>query len=170
MSTHYRSPIEFSTERLSEASVAYARLRGPLERAGAWAAEEGSPPGGDLGAAVATAETAFHEAMHDDFNTAGALGHLFDLARAVNRALDEGGGAEAVQGARALYRLGSILGMFWREPGAASWPADVVALAEARVAARKAKDWKRSDELRDQLAGLGVAVEDSAQGQKLKER
>ena len=170
MSTHYRSPIEFSTERLSEASVAYARLRGPLERASAWAAAEGSPPGGDLGTAVATAETAFHEAMHDDFNTAGALGHLFDLARAVNRALDEGGGAEAVQGARVLYRLGSILGMFWREPGAASWPADVVALAEARVAARKAKDWKRSDELRDQLAGLGVAVEDSAQGQKLKKR
>jgi cysteinyl-tRNA synthetase len=170
MSTHYRSPIEFSTERLSEASVAYARLRGPLERAGAWTAPEGLPPGGELGQAVADAERLFHEAMHDDFNTAGALGHLFDLARAVNRALDEGGGAEAVQGARELLRLGGILGLFWKLPGEAAWPAEVAALAEARAAARKARDWKRSDELRDQLAALGVAVEDSHQGQKLKRR
>ncbi|HEY6196921.1 MAG TPA: cysteine--tRNA ligase [Candidatus Eisenbacteria bacterium] len=168
LSTHYRSPIEFSTERLAEASVAYARLRGPLERASAWTVADGPAPGGALGEAVATAERSFHESMHDDFNTAGALGHLFDLARAVNRALDEGGGAEAVQGARALYRLGAILGLFWREPGAPSWPADVLALAEQRAAARKSRNFKLSDELRDKLAALGVVVEDSAQGQRLK--
>ena len=170
MSTHYRSPIEFSTERLAEASVAYARLRGPLERANTWAVADGPAPGGALGEAVANAEKLFHEAMQDDFNTAGALGHLFDLARAVNRALDEGGGSEAVQGARALHRLGAILGLFWRAPGAETWPAEVLALAEARVAARAAKDWKQSDALRDQLAALGVVVEDSAQGQKLKKK
>lgn len=171
MSTHYRSPIEFSTERLQEASVAYARLRGPLERAAAWAAPEGPAPGGALGEAVAEADRLFHEAMDDDFNSAGALGHLFDLARAVNRALDETPGAEAVQGARALLRLGSILGLFWRVPGEEAWSPEVLALAEARVAARAAKDWKRSDELRDQLAALGVLVEDSrTEGQKLKRR
>ena len=170
MSTHYRSPIEFGLERLSEASVAYARLRGPLERANTWAVPDGPAPGGALGEAVATAEKLFHEAMQDDFNTAGALGHLFDLARAVNRALDEGGGSEAVQGARALHRLGAILGLFWRTPGAEAWPAEVLALAEARVAARAAKDWKQSDVLRDQLAALGVLVEDSGQGQKLKKK
>ena len=75
---------------------------------------------------------------------------------------------EAVQGARALHRLGGILGLFWRAPGGESWSPEVLALAEARVAARKAKDWKQSDELRDRLAALGVIVEDSAQGQKLK--
>jgi len=170
MSTHYRSPIEFGTERLSEASVAYARLRGPLERAGAWSAPDGPQPGGALGQAVADAERLFHEAMHDDFNTAGALGHLFDLARAVNRSLDEGGGAEAIQGARELLRLGGILGLFWKVPGEEAWPAEVTSLAEARAAARKARDWKRSDELRDQLAALGVLVEDSPQGQKLKRK
>jgi cysteinyl-tRNA synthetase len=171
MSTHYRSPIEFSTERLQEASTAYARLRGPLERAAAWTAPEGAAPGGALGEAVAEADRLFHEAMEDDFNSAGALGHLFDLARAVNRALDETPGSEAVQGARALLRLGSILGLFWRVPGEEAWSPEVIALAEARVAARAAKDWKRSDELRDQLAALGVLVEDSrAEGQKLKRR
>jgi cysteinyl-tRNA synthetase len=170
MSTHYRSPIEFSTERLQEAAVAYARLRGPLERANVWAVADGAAPGGTLGEAVAEAEKRFHDEMQDDFNSAGALGHLFDLARAVNRAFDEGGGAEAAQGARALYRLGSILGLFWLQPGAAEWPAEVLALAEARAAARQAKEWKKSDELRDQLAALGVVVEDSAAGQRLKKR
>ena len=170
MSTHYRSPIEFSTERLQEAAVAYARLRGPLERASVWAVADGAAPGGALGEAVAEAEKRFHDEMQDDFNSAGALGHLFDLARAVNRAFDEGGGAEAAQGARTLYRLGAILGMFWRVPTGEDWPAEVLALAEARVAARKGKEWKKSDELRDQLAALGVAVEDSGAGQKLKKR
>jgi len=170
MSTHYRSPIEFSMERLQEAAVAYARLRGPLERTGAWTALEGPAPGGALGEAVAEAERLFHEAMHDDFNTAAALGHLFDLARAVNRSLDDGGGAEAVQGARALLRLGGLLGLLWRVPGEPAWSPDVLELAEARAAARKSRNWKLSDELRDKLAELGVAVEDSPQGQNLKRR
>jgi cysteinyl-tRNA synthetase len=170
MSTHYRSPIEFSTERLGEAAIAYARLRGPLERANTWAIADGQAPGGALGAAVAEAERLFHEAMQDDFNSAGALGHLFDLARAVNRALDEGGGAEAAQGAKALHRLGGILGLFWRAPGAEIWPAEVAALAERRASARKERNWKLSDELRDQLAALGVAVEDAQGGQKLRKK
>ena len=171
LSTHYRSPIEFSLERLAEAGVAYARLRGPLERAGAFAAADGPAPGGALGDAVAEADRLFHEAMQDDFNSAAALGHLFDLARAVNRSLDEGGGAEAVQGARRLLALASILGLFWKTPAAEdSWPAEVLALAEARVAARAAKDWQRSDELRDQLAGLGAVAEDGPKGQKLKRK
>ena len=170
LSTHYRSPIEFSLERLKEAGVAYQRLRTPLERAGVWGAADGPAPGGELGQAVAEADRLFHEAMDDDFNSAQALGHLFDLARAVNRALDEGGGADAIQAARALFRLGGILGLFWKAPAGESWPPEVLALAEARVAARKAKDFKKSDELRDQLAALGVVAEDGPQGQKLKKK
>jgi cysteinyl-tRNA synthetase len=170
LSTHYRSPIEFSTERLAEAGVAYARLRGPLERAQAWTTPDGAAPGGALGEAVAEAKRLFHEAMDDDFNSAGALGHLFDLARAVNRSLDEGGGAEAAQGARALLHLGEILGLFWRVPGEESWPEEILAIAAQRSEARKARNWKLSDELRDRLAAMGVAVEDSAQGQRLKRK
>ncbi len=170
LSTHYRSPIEFSLERLKEAGVAYQRLRTPLERAGVWSAPDGPAPGGELGQAVAEADRLFHEAMDDDFNSAQALGHLFDLARAVNRGLDEGGGADAIQAAKALFRLGGILGLFWKAPAGEEWPAEVTALAEARVAARKAKDFKKSDELRDQLAALGVLVEDGPQGQKLKKK
>ncbi len=170
LSTHYRSPIEFSLDRLREAGVAYQRLRTPLERAAVWTAADGPDPGGELGTAVAEADRLFHEAMLDDFNTALALGHLFDLARAVNRALDDGVGSAAVQAAKALFRLGGILGLFWKAPAGESWPAEVLELAEARAAARKARDFKLSDSLRDKLSELGVAVEDGPQGQKLRRK
>ena len=170
LSTHYSSPIEFSLERMAEAGVAYGRLRSPMVRAEAWTAPAGAVAGGALGEAVADANRLFHEAMEDDFNSAKALGHLFDLARAVNRALDEGVGSEARAGAKALLDLGSILGLFWKMPAAESWSPEVLALVEARQAARQAKDWKASDAARDQLLALGVVVEDSAQGPKLKQR
>src|SRR5262245_823935 len=83
LSTHYRSPIEFSHERLAEAGVAYQRLRSPLERTGVWTSLDGVAPGGALGEAVAQADRLFHEAMDDDFNSAKAIGHLFDLSREI---------------------------------------------------------------------------------------
>jgi cysteinyl-tRNA synthetase len=170
LSTHYRSPMEFNEERLQEAGVAYQRLRTVLERAGAWEGEDGTAAGGELGERVAEAEFLFHESMDDDFNSAKAIGHLFDLSRHVNRALDDGLGSEARAGARALLRLGSVLGLFWRAPGAEAWTPDVVALAEAREGARKARDWKKADALRKDLLDRGVLVEDSAEGFRLKRK
>ena len=170
LSTHYRSPIDFTLERLAEAGVAYARLRSPLERAEAWGVPAGATPGGELGAQVAEAERLLREAMDDDFNTAKAIGHLFDLSRQVNRALDEGLGAEARAGARRLLELGGILGLFWKPPVAESWPAEVLALAAEREKARAAKDWKSSDALRDRLSALGVVVKDGPAGQTLTRR
>jgi cysteinyl-tRNA synthetase len=168
LSTHYRSPIEFTLERLEEAGVAYQRLRSPLERAAAWSAADGPAPGGELGEAVAEADRLFHEAMDDDFNSARAIGHLFDLSRQVNRALDDGLGAPAVSAARALLRLGGVLGLFWRAPGAEVWDADVLALVEEREQARKSRDWKQADALRGRLLERGVLVEDGPAGPKLK--
>jgi cysteinyl-tRNA synthetase len=170
LSTHYRSPIEFSLERLNEAGVAYQRLRSTLERTGAWTALDGPAPGAALGQAVADAERQFHEAMEDDFNSAGAIGHLQVLATAINRAADEGGGSEATQAARVLLSLGGILGMFWKAPQAEAWSADILSLASDRELARREKNWKRSDELRNALADKGVVVEDGPQGQKLKRK
>jgi cysteinyl-tRNA synthetase len=168
LSTHYRSPIEFSLERLEEARVAYQRLRTPLERAEAWSGSAGPAPGGELGRAVEEAGRLFHEAMDDDFNSAKALGHLFDLARDVNRGLDEGLGEEARAGARSLLELGKVLGLFWRVPAGEAWDPEVLALVEQREAARKARDWKKADAIRADLGSRGVLVEDAAGGPKLK--
>ena len=170
LSTHYRSPIDFTLERLDEAGVAYQRLRSPLERAAAWAVRSGQPAGGALGEAVAEADRLFHEAMDDDFNSAKAIGHLFDLSRQVNRALDEGLGAPAVAAARCLLDLGGILGLFWKAPVGESWDADILRLVEAREKARQARNWGEADALRGQLQERGVLVEDSASGPKLKRK
>ena len=168
LSTHYRSPIDFSHERLAEAGVAYQRLRTPLERAGAWSRPDGPPPGGELGQVTSEAGRLFQDAMDDDFNTAKALGHLFDLARDVNRGLDDGLGEEARAAARSLLGLGQVLGLFWRAPAGESWGAEILALVEQREAARRARDWKLADAIRADLGGRGVLVEDSPEGPKLK--
>ena len=168
LSTHYRSPIEFSHERLDEARVAYQRLRTPLERADAWKLPDGPAPGGELGRAAADADRLFHEAMDDDFNTAKALGHLFDFARDVNRGLDEGLGQEARSAAGKLLGLGQVLGLFWRVPAGEAWTPEILALVEQREAARKARDWKRADAIRADLSQKGVLVEDGPGGPKLK--
>jgi cysteinyl-tRNA synthetase len=170
LSTHYRSPIDFSHERLSEAGTAYQRLQLPLERAHAWDLPEAPLPDGVLGGAVAEADRLFHEAMDDDFNSARALGHLFDLSREINRALDERREAEARPAAAAMLRLGGVLGLFWRRPKGESWPDAILALAEEREAARKSRDWARADELRGRLAEQGVLVEDGPEGPKLKRK
>ena len=171
LSTHYRSPIDFTHERLEEAAIAYQRLRVPLERVGAWDAADSSSPASSGGAGAAgEAERLFAEAMDDDFNSAKAIGHPFDLARDVNRALDEGIESEGRDGARALMRLGGVLGLFWKKPAAQSWEPEVLELVERRESARKARDWKEADTLRARLLEMGVQVEDGPDGPKLKRR
>jgi cysteinyl-tRNA synthetase len=175
ISTHYRSPIEFSRERLAEAEVALGRLEFALEQAGAWD-EAGAPmpPAAPRFASDSeAAEKAFFECMDDDINTAGALGQLFNLARTVNRLLEGAPTAddrsEAWHTARRLHRLGGVIGLFWRRPELKEdWSEEVQQLARERVEARKARDFKRSDEIRDRLKELGVVVEDIPGGYRLK--
>jgi cysteinyl-tRNA synthetase len=169
-STHYRSPIEFSLERLNEARVAWERIRQPMDRFGGFDPEPGPPASGAMAVAIADGETRFTEAMNDDVNTARAIGYLFDLAREVNRAGEAGDAAQAKAGAQALRRLGSWIGLFWTESaaGEVAWPQEVLDLVERREAARKSRNFKEADELRDRLKDLGVVVEDGAAGPRIK--
>ena len=171
LSTHYRSPLEFNEERLAEAAVAHQRLLGVLVRAGAWDATPGSALTGELGREAAECGRLFHAAMDDDFNSAKAIGHLFDLSREVNRALDEGS-PEAPAAGRALLDLGAILGLFWRRPAGESWPPGVLALVGEREQARKDRDWGKADALRQRLLDeFGVVLEDvKGQAPRLKRR
>jgi cysteinyl-tRNA synthetase len=171
LSTHYRSPIDFNEERLAEAGTAYARLGSALERAGSWTSAAAPAPHGPMAEATAQAERSFREAMDDDFNSARALGYLFDLAREVNRAVESGDAPQALAGARALDGLGSVLGLFWTPPGPeAEWAPEVLALVGQREEARKARDYARADALRMALLERGVLVEDSPEGPRLKRR
>ena len=174
-STHYRSPIEFIEERLRDAEKAYAKLRETLIETARRKPAGEHPREAELVAAAATAETAFVEAMSDDFNTARALASLFDLSRAVNGALDDtpGEASEAVRhAADTLKKLGEVLGLFWKPLASETEavPAEIQALVEARQNARASKDWAEADRARDALAAAGWVVEDRADGPRVKRK
>src|SRR5262249_11780119 len=127
LSTHYRSPIEFNEERLSEAREAYGRLRQAVERGGGF--ESGASSSDTLDESAKASVAGFHEAMCDDFNTAGALGHLFDLARTVNRLADAADTPGSRASALELRRWAGLLGLLLEGPRRAeSWPEEILRL------------------------------------------
>jgi cysteinyl-tRNA synthetase len=112
---------------------------------------------------------AFFDALDDDLNVSGAMGHLFDLIRESNRALDgetlsAGQASHIIEGWR---RINQVL-VFDRD--ASVIPAEVEALVQERQRAREAKNWPESDQIRNRLAELGWNVKDSKDGQKLTPR
>jgi len=125
--------------------------------------EELKPKG--LHAEALKAEKLFEESMDDDFNSAKAQGHLFDLAKAINRVAESGASgpdrAALPHATRTLRRLGETLGLFWEgRVQEEEVPGDVQALVTQRDEARLQKQWQRADELRDQIQTLGYVLED----------
>ncbi len=155
---HYRAQLNFTWEGMEEARQSLGRIDGWLERLRGMAGENGEE----------RPET-FEEALDDDLNISAALGFLFETIRETNRALDSGSLTEAE--ARGWLdwwkRIDSVLGLSGRE---SEVPAEVAHLSAERAQARLAKDWRRSDELRDQIAALGWEVRDGKDEQKITRR
>lgn len=157
VSSHYRSPINYSEDSLKEAKGAlerfYLALKG-LERV--------EPAGGEAFVERFTA------AMNDDFNTPEACAVLFDMVREINRLKASDLQAAAALAAQ-LRKLAEVLGVLQLEAdefllaGSADKlaPADIEAMIAQRLAAREARDWAESDRIRDELAEQGVILEDS---------
>ena len=180
LSTHYSSPTEFSMERLSEADAGLERLKNALRNAAIVSAEVDQsvvqPADGELSAATAEARKKFVEAMDDDFNSARALGCLFDLARVMNKQVEAGIVSPAERAAVgsaavAMRELGRVLGLFWKDEDAAQQiPDDVKELLTQREAARNRKDWARADELRKLVDSKGYTIEDRPGGPVLRRK
>ncbi len=154
LGSHYRSPLTYSEEALEAAKRAAERLR--LAAAAA---------GGDAEPAVDAEpfRRRFIEAMDDDLNTAGALAALFDLARDINRARDEGRRTDDAQSA--LRELAGVLGLTLREPEAALGAAPFIdLLVQLRNELRAARLFDLADRLRSRLAELDVVLEDLPDG------
>ena len=164
LSSHYRSPLNYTADALAQARAGverlYTALRGLPDQAGPGA------PGEAFGAR-------FRAAMDDDFNTPLALSVLFDLAREINRAREAGDRMRADSLGATLRSLGAVLGLLGRDPDAylqAGGDADaddgerIEALLVERSAARAARDFARADAIRDQLLGEGVVLEDKPEG------
>ncbi len=162
VSSHYRSPLNYSDEALDNAKAALTRLYIALK---------------DIPAAAAAGDSedpyaqAFGRAMDDDFNTPVACAVLFDIARDINKARAHDPDEAARLGGQ-LRRLGGLLGIlqddprtFLRGDGAAGLEdGQIEALIARRLEARANKNWAESDRIRDELKAQGVILEDGAGG------
>jgi cysteinyl-tRNA synthetase len=200
LSAHYRSPLDFSDQNMKEAEAGIERIYGTLARIDEVLA--GKTVSGvsvekkslneaelELLEKTETLHERFREAMDDDFNTAMALGGIFELLRCANKVIvDSKGFSEAVipvlaQAKKKLLEIGTILGSFTANPedylqsikkrktaelGISE--EEINRLIEERAQARKAKDYKRSDEIRDLLLSKNIVLLDSAQGTTWKVR
>jgi cysteinyl-tRNA synthetase len=180
LSTHYSSPTEFNMERVAEAGSGIERLRNAIRNAAIVSSgvnlAEVQPTEGELASATTDAEKKFTGSMDDDFNSARALGHLFDLAKSINKQIEAGivsprERATVGIAARKLTELGKVLGLFWtEETGAEELPEDVLELLAQRETARKGKEWARADELRNLVDTKGYLIEDRPGGPVLRKK
>lgn len=171
LSSHYRSPVNFSDTALKESHTALTRLYQALKSAemygdvdvdeAAWSSEAGQ---------------AFAAAMNDDFNTAKAVSVLFGVAGEVNRAIKSGDQQTAVVQACVLKTLGSVLNIVQTSPSQflqaridgdakdGMSDRDIAAKIAERAAAKANKDFTKADAIREELKALGIELEDSRAG------
>jgi cysteinyl-tRNA synthetase len=165
LSSHYRKPLAFNAAVIEDNTRALARLRSALRPAAGQLANGAEVEA--LAAAAAQARAGFLESMDDDFNTAGALGYLFELVTAINRARDAGVGGEPFTAAQAtLLELTGVLGLQLETstPQGAEAAPFIDLLLELRTKLRAAKQYALADEVRNRLTDLGVVVEDTREG------
>ena len=163
MRVHYRAPLNFTWEGIEEARQALARIDEWLVRLRETAAKA------DTGSIDMQPSSKFEDALDDDLNISAALGFLFESIRVTNRALDRNE-VDAVAAKTWLNwweRVNSVLAI---EEEAGPLPPEVADLAEARAQARLAKDFQKSDELRNELSARGWEVRDTQDGQKVTRR
>jgi cysteinyl-tRNA synthetase len=172
LSSHYRSPMDFSMEGLEEASKAVDRIYDTLDRL-----TRALPGLAQVTADAALMESFQHE-MDDDFNTPRALALIFDEVRSLNRLLDEKKTQGLAPRAAALRTICDAIGLLhevYLERKKERWlnkssmtRAEIDALIAQRNSARQAKDWQEADRLRDELQRKGIAIEDTPGGTSWK--
>ena len=163
--THYRKKLNFSLTALDQARETLGKFSSFFARM-----KEITAPGdgSEVAAIVEQAVTQFRTAIADDLNSAGATAALFALVRDGNRLADSGaltaaGAAKILDCCRDFDRIFGCLDVD-AAPAAEEFPAEVVAMAEERSAARKNKNWAESDRLRDAIKAAGYLIEDAPGG------
>jgi len=167
ISSHYRSPLTFNDEVIEANERALERLLSAIKPAMEGASGAPAEITQKLEEQVEITRKGFHDSMDEDFNTAGALGYLFDLARMINQARSEGATAKELVTAQDLFKeLTGVLGLKLEtiEKAASSADAFIDLLLDLRQELRAKKEYQLSDRIRDELAELGVIIEDTPQG------
>ena len=166
MRVHYRAPLNFTWDGMEEARQSLGRIDDWLTRLRETAGNKI-----DMAGTTQRADDAnnFEETLDDDLNISAALGFLFETIRETNRAMDRGELDPASANAWLNWweRVDSMLAI---SDGENEIPADVSKLAREREQARLAKDWRKSDELRNELSARGWETRDTKDGQKITRR
>ena len=167
VASHYRSPINYSVDSLTEARKSLTRLYTALESLELGEASDDASSDGS------TYRERFTQVMDDDFNTPEALAVMFELAREVNRAKQEQP-YEAAKLGNQLKALGSILGLLQQVPqtflkgtqqqGMPLSESEIEAKIAQRIEAKTNKNFAQADAIRDELAALGIILKDSREG------
>ncbi len=185
LSTHYRSPIEFSEDQLRETEAALDRFYSTVMRVEGYLQrmskkQKDNPEQKRMEEVLETLPRRFEEAMDDDFNTALAIGHLFEAIKEINRYLDARPSGPKAQetltrAIELLRSIGGVLNIFQRSPR--QWHLSLLKTRKVditeeeierkiaeRQEARKQKDWQKADSIRDELLKHGIVLEDTLQG------
>ncbi|MBX5326817.1 MAG: cysteine--tRNA ligase [Candidatus Bathyarchaeia archaeon] len=168
LSTHYRQQLNFTFEGLKAAENTVERLTLFLNRL---SEADGKPAGQELRTLMKQTKKTFEAAMDDDLNITAALAAVFDFVRDVNRMIDQG--KVSKKEAKAVYDLmmnfDKVLGVMGKVEKKAL-PKDIEALVQKREEARKAKNWKTADAIRQQLYAMGIILEDTKNGVRWRQK
>ena len=204
LQTHYRSPLDFSEDRIKEAQTAYSRLAtskdyifdlikkmdaGDMDMGGHGSSAITVSKAGGLVEIAERLLALFYDAMEDDFNTALAISHMFELSKEINIYYNEimNSGISGVNqisesDKKIIYRvrdiymeMADIIGIFEKAVKAVDERAEFKLIDDLmeiiianRQAAREAKNWAVADDIRDKLKAAGIILEDTAQGVRWK--
>lgn len=169
LSAHYRTPLNYSKESLTQAQSALERLYTAVSKL-EFLKKNGRP--GELSdnerAFVETFpeyRKRFHEAMDDDLNTADAIGVLFELVRSINLAVEkEPSRALAKESLQMVEEMTDVLGLLYQRKTEEVLDEKVEEMIKARQLARKEKNFQEADRIRDELAAMSITLKDTPQG------
>ncbi len=162
LSTHYRAKLDFKEDNLKKIPETLQRFKDFLVKLD----EPKTKSKHDVKKIVADAFNKFESAMDDDLNVSGALAAVFEFMNSVNKIMNEMSAKDAELAKEAMQKFDSVFGvMSFKEE---KIPSEITSLAEKRVTAKKAKDFKLADKIREEIAEKGYVIEDKPEGYRIK--
>ncbi len=167
LSVHYRNPINFSDEQLEAAKTSLERIKTCLFNINFMLENLNDEPQNDLYKQCNKYVELFEKNMDDDFNTAGAIGIIFDLVRFANSNINQKSSKKfALYVSNKIILLCKILGLEFDFKNNENF--DIINLIDERTKAKKNKNWQLADEIRNKLSAMGIILEDTPNGTRWK--